>query len=40
MVHVASQLRHRQHVDAVITFASVSKILLWQKGHASGRATV
>jgi hypothetical protein len=38
MVQVPSQLRHRQNVDTVITFASVSKILLWQNGHASGRA--
>jgi hypothetical protein len=40
MVQVPSQLRQRHIADSVMTFASVSKILLWQTGHASGRATV
>jgi hypothetical protein len=40
MVHVFSHTRHRQQVVTVMTFASVSKILPWQYGHAVGRVTV
>jgi hypothetical protein len=40
IVHVPSQLRHRQNVVTVMTFASVSKTVLLQNGHAVGRSTV
>jgi hypothetical protein len=40
IVHVFSHTRHRQQVITVMTFASVSKILPWQYGHAVGRETV
>ena len=38
-VQVASHSRHRQHVSAVMTFASVSMILPPHCGHAVGRAS-
>ena len=39
MVHDCSQVRQRHDVDAVMTFASVSTDLAWQKGQCVGRST-
>jgi hypothetical protein len=39
IVQVPSHLRHRQNVVAVMTLASVPKILLLQNGHMTGRIT-
>jgi hypothetical protein len=39
MVQVRSHWRQRQNVVAVITFASVSTLLLLQNGHMVGRVT-
>ena len=39
MVHVRSQLRHRQNVVSVMTLASVSMLLLLQNGQIAGRVT-
>ena len=40
MVHVASQVRHRQHVAGVMTVASVSMMVALQNGQAAGRASL
>lgn len=39
IVHVRSHSRHLQQVVTVMTFASVSMILLVQNGHCTGRVT-
>ena len=40
MVHVASQVRHRQHVAGVMTVASVSMMVALQNGQAAGRSSL